>query len=70
MDRQLATRKIERIVGAIEGGKFPAAIRTLYVFGSYARGALRTCPRTTPCFAYADVSCSSIVGRPRDESIR
>lgn len=40
MDRQKASRQIERIVRAIEDGKFPARIRELHVFGSYARGAL------------------------------
>src|SRR5262245_16599877 len=40
MDRQIATRQIERIVQAIEGEKFPTTVRELHVFGSYARGAL------------------------------
>ncbi len=40
MDRQTASRQIERMVQAIEDGKFPAKIRELHVFGSYARGAL------------------------------
>ncbi|HVC96867.1 MAG TPA: nucleotidyltransferase domain-containing protein [Pirellulales bacterium] len=40
MDRQKATRQIERIVDAIEGEKFPAKVRELHVFGSYAHGAL------------------------------
>jgi predicted nucleotidyltransferase len=40
MDRQIATRQIERIVHAIEGERFPTKVRELHVFGSYARGAL------------------------------
>ncbi len=40
MDRENATRQIERIVHAIEGEKFPTKVRELHVFGSYARGAL------------------------------
>jgi Nucleotidyltransferase domain len=40
MDRQIATRQIERIVHAIEDEKFPTRVRELHVFGSYARGAL------------------------------
>jgi hypothetical protein len=40
MDRQIATRQIERIIQAIEGDKFPVKVRELYVFGSFARGAL------------------------------
>lgn len=40
MDRQKASRQIERIVRAIEEGRYPAKVRELYVFGSYARGAL------------------------------
>lgn len=40
MDRQTATRQIERIIHAIEGEKFPTKVRELHVFGSYARGAL------------------------------
>jgi predicted nucleotidyltransferase len=40
MDRQRATSQIERIVHSIEEGRFPTKVRELYVFGSYARGAL------------------------------
>ena len=40
MDRQIATRQIERIVHAIEGEKFPTKVRELLVFGSHGRGAL------------------------------
>jgi predicted nucleotidyltransferase len=40
MDRESATRQIERIIHAIEAEKFPTKVRELYVFGSYARGAL------------------------------
>jgi hypothetical protein len=40
MDRQNATLKIERIINAIEAEKFPTKVRELYVFGSYARGAI------------------------------
>ena len=40
MDRQIATRQIERIVQGIEDEKFPTKVRELHVFGSYARGAL------------------------------
>lgn len=40
MDRRNATRQIERIIHAIEAEKFPTKVRELYVFGSYARGAL------------------------------
>jgi predicted nucleotidyltransferase len=39
MDRESATRLIERIVHAIEAEQFPARVRELHVFGSYARGA-------------------------------
>lgn len=41
MDRQRATEQIERIVCAIENERFPARVKEFYVFGSYARGALR-----------------------------
>lgn len=34
------TKKLGRIVGDIEAGKTPAPVTELYVFGSYARGAL------------------------------
>lgn len=40
MDRERATRQIERIIRTIEGEDFPARVKELYVFGSYARGAL------------------------------
>lgn len=40
MDRAKATRQIERIIQAIENEQFPAAVKELHVFGSYARGAL------------------------------
>jgi hypothetical protein len=34
------TKKIERIIGTIERGETPVAVRELYLFGSYVRGAL------------------------------
>lgn len=40
VERQKATRRIERIVEAIEREAFPAKVKEFYVFGSYARGAL------------------------------
>lgn len=40
MDRASATAKLERMIGAIEAGATPAAVQELYVFGSYARGAM------------------------------
>src|SRR5256885_1896131 len=40
MDREKATRQIERIIHAIESGKFPVKVRELHVFGSFALGAL------------------------------
>jgi hypothetical protein len=40
VDHETATHQIERIVHAVEDGKFPARVRELHVFGSYAGGAL------------------------------
>lgn len=40
MDREKWTKKLERIVRDVEGGKLPADIKAIYVFGSYARGAV------------------------------
>lgn len=41
MNRERATRQIERIVAAIEADEFPALVKECHVFGSYARGALQ-----------------------------
>lgn len=40
MNRETATRQIERIIQAIEAENFPAKVLELHVFGSFARGAL------------------------------
>jgi predicted nucleotidyltransferase len=40
MNREQWTKKLARIVADIESGKTPAPVRELYVFGTYARGAL------------------------------
>ncbi len=40
MDRATATQKLERMVTRIEAGQPPLPVVGLYVFGSYARGAL------------------------------
>ena len=41
MDRAKATQQLERIVAAAEAGDFPVQVTALYVFGSFARGALK-----------------------------
>lgn len=41
MQRDLWTKKLTRIISDIEAGKPPVPVRELYVFGSYARGALQ-----------------------------
>jgi predicted nucleotidyltransferase len=40
MQREFWTNKLARIVADIEAGKTPSPVRELYVFGSYAHGAL------------------------------
>jgi hypothetical protein len=40
MNREEAAKKLRRMVQVIESGELPATILGLYVFGSYARGAL------------------------------
>lgn len=40
MDRAAWTKKLVRMVHNIEAGQLPAQVRELYVFGSFARGAL------------------------------
>jgi predicted nucleotidyltransferase len=40
MNREQWTKKLVRIVTDIEAGRTPAAVRELYVFGSYAHGAV------------------------------
>lgn len=40
MNREQWTKKLVRIVADIEAGKTPAPVHALYVFGSYARGAV------------------------------
>lgn len=40
MNRDLWTKKLTRIIAAIEAGEMPATVRELYIFGSYARGAI------------------------------
>jgi predicted nucleotidyltransferase len=40
MHRDEWTKKLARIVSDIEAGKIPVPVQKLYVFGSYARGAL------------------------------
>jgi len=39
MKREVATKKLERMLEAIEAGQVPVNVREFYVFGSYARGA-------------------------------
>jgi len=40
MRRETLTKKLQRILRAIESGNTPTPVRKLWVFGSYARGAL------------------------------
>jgi predicted nucleotidyltransferase len=40
MNREQWTKKLARIIADIEAGRTPAAVREVYVFGSYARGAV------------------------------
>ncbi len=40
MQREAATKKLARMLEAIESGQVPVNVREFYVFGSYARGAL------------------------------
>jgi len=40
MKRKLLTKKLERIMKVIESGETPRPVKKLWVFGSYARGAL------------------------------
>lgn len=41
MNREKFTAKIVRIIETLESGTLPAPVKALYVFGSYARGALK-----------------------------
>jgi predicted nucleotidyltransferase len=41
MNRGDLTKKLQRMIGSIEAGKTPALVKELFVFGSYARGALQ-----------------------------
>ena len=40
MNREQWTKKLSRMIADFEAGKTPAPVRDLYVFGSYARGAV------------------------------
>ena len=41
MDRDKATEKLVRMAQVIAGRALPAPVKAFYVFGSYARGAMK-----------------------------
>ena len=57
MKREILTKKIVRIIETIESGNTPMPIRKLWIFGSYARGALEC----------GDLDIALVVNQPNQE---
>lgn len=67
MKRERATRMLADMITRLEDGAWPLGlVEEVYVFGSYARGALEpndvdvVIPRPTVCLPEAAESCSPI----------